>query len=336
VFYDLSGPTLQAALAAGVPGLQFTAFDAMRGVTVWIDGAAGPMTIAFDRRRVSASNPHQLLVLMGVLSVLMTLIAYLFLRNQLRPIKRLSLAATEYGKGRQAPFHPSGATEVRAAGTAFLDMRQRIERQAQTRTLMLSGVSHDLRTPLTRLRLGLSLLDDAEAAGMIRDVDEMTRMVDSFLDFARADAMAETGDPMEPADAGALVADVVGRAGQGVALAPVEGLAAPVPLRPLAVRRAVENLIGNARRHGRQVLVTLAYTDRTLRISVEDDGPGIPADRREEAIRPFVRLDPARHGSGVGLGLAIVADIARAHGGVLRLGQSDRLGGLRADLVLAR
>ena len=334
VFYDLSAATLSGRLAEGVPGLAFTAYDAMRGVTVWIGTRQGMMAVSFDRKRVSASNPHQLLVLMVVSGGLMTLVAYVFLRNQLRPIKRLAAAAADYGKGRSVAYHPGGATEVRAAGTAFLDMRQRIERQAQTRTLMLSGVSHDLRTPLTRMKLALSLMDDVEAAPLRRDVDEMARMVDSFLDFARADA----GDAREAVDAVALVSELLAHLGRGVLL-PVEGTPAPVPLRPLAIRRAVENLLSNALRHGSRAEVSLAFSDRALRISVEDDGPGIPAAQREEAVRPFVRLDPARNqdkGDGVGLGLAIVADVARAHGGVLRLGQSDRLGGLRADLVLAR
>jgi two-component system osmolarity sensor histidine kinase EnvZ len=249
-------------------------------------------------------------------------------------------AAAEYGKGRIVTYNPAGALEVRAAGTAFLEMRNRIERQTQSRTMMLSGVSHDLRTPLTRLRLGLSLMDDAEAAPLIRDVDDMQRLVDAFLDFARGDA----GDAVVPTDPVALVRQVVTdaqRAGQGARLGPIEGVAEGlmVPLRPMALRRALENRVGNALRYGSCAEVGLAISDRALRLTVEDDGPGIPPEQREEAIRPFTRLDPARNqdaGPGVGLGLAIVADIARLHGGVLRLDQSERLGGLRADIVLAR
>jgi two-component system, OmpR family, osmolarity sensor histidine kinase EnvZ len=263
------------------------------------------------------------------------LIAYIFLRNQLRPITRLAEAATGFGRGRTLAYTPGGAAEVRAAGTAFLDMRARIERQAQTRTLMLSGVSHDLRTPLTRMRLALSLIDGEDARAMAADVDQMARMVDSFLDYTRDGA----SDPVELTDPVALVQTALAQVAGQVRLGAIEGAAAPVPLRPIAVRRAVDNLIGNALRHGTQVQVGLAFGDKSLRISVEDDGPGIPAGQRDDAMRPFVRLDGARQhdqGSGVGLGLTIVADIARAHGGVLRLGESAALGGLKADLVLAR
>jgi two-component system, OmpR family, osmolarity sensor histidine kinase EnvZ len=335
---DFSAGALREALMADVRNLLAVSIDGTRRVIVWIGTPGGSVEIAFDRRRVSASNPHQLIVITLVLGALMTLIAYVFLRNQLRPIKRLAAAAEAYGRGRTTAYSPGGATEVRAAGTAFLDMRARIERQAQARTHLLTGVSHDLRTPLTRLRLGLSMIDEAEAAPLIRDVDEMQAMVTSFLDFAREDQAEETAPTDVPALLARIVADA-GRAGQAVGLQPVEGVPAPVPLRPGAIRRAVENLIGNALRHGTRAEVSATFMDRSLRLTVEDDGPGIPPDQRDEALRPFVRLDPARNqdrGEGVGLGLSIVADIARAHGGVLRLDKSERLGGLRADLVIAR
>jgi two-component system, OmpR family, osmolarity sensor histidine kinase EnvZ len=338
-FFDLSGAVVIGTLRSQLMDVLAINLDNQRRVEIWLPVPQGVLAIGFDRARVSASNPHQLLVLMLVLGILMSLIAFSFLRNQLRPIKRMAAAAAEYGKGRIVPYQPAGANEVRAAGAAFLDMRARIERQTQSRTLMLSGVSHDLRTPLTRLRLGLSLIDHDEAAPLLRDVDDMQHLLDAFLDFARGDAE----DALEPTDPKALVTLVVAdavRAGQAaVVIDAPDATPAPVPLRPMAIRRAVENLIGNALRYGTRAEVSLTISDRMIRISVEDDGPGIPADRRDEAMRPFTRLDPARNqdlGSGVGLGLAIVADIARGHGGVLRLGDSARLGGLRADLVLAR
>lgn len=340
-FYDLSGQAVDELLRRGVPELVILQLVDDRTVDLWLDLPYGPMRITFDRIRLSASNPHQLLVLMVVLGGLMTVIAYVFLRNQLRPIKLMAAAAAEYGKGRIVPYHPSGAIEVRAAGTAFMEMRARIERQTQARTMMLSGVSHDLRTPLTRMRLSLSLMDDAEAGPLIRDVEDMERLVDGFLDFAKGDA----GDELIPTDPVALITEVVEnarRAAQAASLGGVVGLGllnGPVPLRSLAIRRALDNLIGNALRYGTCAEVTLAIGEKSLRFSVEDNGPGIPADQREEAMRPFTRLDPARNqdrGLGVGLGLAIVADIARTHGGMLRLGTSSSLGGLKADLVIAR
>lgn len=338
VFYDLSGRVVIATLREAFPAIGGIDVSGLRRVEFTLPTAHGPMRIGFDRSRVSASNPHQLLVLMVFTGLLMTLIAFLFLRNQLRPIRRLARAAEAFGKGRVVAYKPSGATEVRSAGNAFLDMRARIERQIEQRTLLLSGVSHDLRTPLTRLKLGLAMLDEEEAAPMMRDVDDMQRLLDDFLAFVRGDA---TEEPAERADPLPLVQSVIEdarRAGQGVTLHAVEG-AGEVAMRRGAVRRAVENLIGNAIRYGSRAEVSLAILERAVRITVEDDGPGIPRERREEAMRPFTRLDDARNqnrGTGTGLGLAIAADIARSHGGTLRLGASTRLGGLKAELVLAR
>ncbi|MFC3087636.1 ATP-binding protein [Tabrizicola soli] len=334
-FLDLSGRALVDTLREGVPGL--VAVDVTgegRVVNLRLDSAVGPVQVRMERRRMSATNPHQLLVLMIFTSLLMTAVAFLFLRNQLRPITRLARAAEDFGKGRLAPYRPRGALEVRAAGRAFLDMRERIERQIEQRTLMLSGVSHDLRTPLTRLRLGLALLpEDPEVAALQADVAQMERMVDEFLAFVRGDAMEGT----EPTDAVALVRAVAERA--GAVLAEIRGEPAPVEMRPQAVTRAVENLVSNARRYGSRVEISLWFREGSLWITVEDDGPGIPPEKRDEALRPFTRLDASRDpnkGGGVGLGLSIASDIALSHGGALRLGQSARLGGLKADLTLAR
>ncbi len=337
-FQDLTGSTVISTLRAELEGVTRVSLESRRVVQAWIETDMGLVKTSFQRRRVSASNPHQLLVIMVVIGALMTTIAYFFLRNQLRPIKRMGDAATAYGKGRIVDFNPTGAIEVRAAGMAFLDMRNRIERQTQSRTLMLSGVSHDLRTPLTRMRLGLSMLDDAEAAPLIKDVEEMQHLLDGFLDFARSDA----GDTLEPAIPQDLVTDVLEaavRMGQAVTAGEITGPRADIAIRPLAIRRALDNLVGNALRYGTSATVGVTVTDRAVRFTVDDDGPGIPADQREEATRPFVRLDKARNqdaGSGVGLGLSIVSDIARTHGGMLRLGDSTTLGGLKAELVLAR
>ena len=338
-FFDLSGRYVIEALHASLGGVEGVDLATSRRVVkVALATKHGTMLVSIDRRRVSASNPHQLLVLMIFTSILMTLIAYFFLRNQLRPITRLAVAAEAFGKGRSVSYRPRGATEVRAAGNAFLDMRNRIERQIEQRTLMLSGVSHDLRTPLTRLKLGLAMAEDSEdTAALRRDVIDMERLLEEFLTFARGDAL----DDPQPADPVALAVQVVEnarRSGQTVALvtAIAQGL---VTLRPQAVMRALENLVNNAVRYGTKAEVSVTVTDRAVRFSVEDDGPGIPKDRREEAMRPFVRLDPARNqdaGSGVGLGLSIALDIARSHGGSLRLGVSETLGGLKAELVLAR
>jgi two-component system osmolarity sensor histidine kinase EnvZ len=338
-WYDLSGHAMRRLLEA-VPEVTVVDLEVGWRVKVWLETARGGVAVNFARTRVAASNPHQLIVIMLVLGAFLTLISFFFLRNQLRPIKRMAEAATEFGKGRVVPFNPTGATEVRAAGTAFLEMRARIDRQVQTRSLMLSGVGHDLRTPLTRLRLALSMMDEKEAAPLISDVEDMHHLVEAFLEFGRQDA----SDKPEETDPAALLTQVIKdaeRAGQAVALAEgslAEG-AISLPLRPMALRRALDNLIGNGLRYGSAVRVGVRVTERTVVFSVEDDGPGIPEARQDEAMRPFTRLDPARNqnrGSGVGLGLAIVADVARLHGGSLRLGQSEALGGLLAEIVIPR
>lgn len=335
---DLTGRMVIETLRGDIADILAVSLADRRQVLLWVETRHGPLKLALSRKRVSASNPHQLLVIMVVLGGLMTAIAYAFLRNQLRPIKRMARAAADYGKGRITQFTPTGAVEVRAAGMAFLDMRNRLERQTQSRTMMLSGVSHDLRTPLTRMKLGLSMLDPKEAEPLEHDVDDMERLLDAFLDFARSDA-SDSLEPTKPSSIVMAVLDDAKRMGQNVMLGGIEGPDDAVGLRPLAIRRALDNLVGNALRYGHRAEIGVSVTDRAVRFWVEDDGPGIPPERYDEALSPFVRLDPARNqdrGSGVGLGLSIVADIARTHGGVLRLGESTRLGGLKAEVVLAR
>ena len=337
--YDLSGKVVIGRLHDGLNGVRGVDLDDMTTVKLGIATKHGPMSVVFSRALVSASNPHQLLVLMVVVSLLMTLIAFIFLRNQLRPIRRLARAAEGFGKGQMLPYRPQGALEVRAAGAAFLEMRARIERQIEQRALMLSGISHDLRTPLTRLRLGLSMLPpDDDVADMERDVAEMGQQIDAFLAFMQGEA--NEGDPTR-GDPLAFVRGIVDdarRMGQAVTLGAVSG-AGLASFREVSLRRAIENLIGNSVRYGTNALVSVSLTDRHLRIVVEDDGPGIAPELREAAMRPFSRLDPSRNqnrGQGVGLGLSIAADIARSHGGVLRLGESTKLGGLLVELSLAR
>ena len=335
--FDLSGRAMIDTLRGGVQGI--SAIDLVSDsdiVQIWINTQFGDMDVRFSRLRVAARNPHQLLVLMIFTGILMTIIAILFLRNQLRPIKRLAFASEAFGKGRVIAYSPSGANEVRAAGGAFLSMRSRIERQIEQRTMMLSGVSHDLRTPLTRLKLGLSMLDE-DTTDLEQDVLDMEGLLDGFLDFARGDA----GEEQVSTDPVALVEQAVSnahRAGKQVEMAAVTANG-ELMLRPKAVLRAVENLIGNAVRYGNRSVVSVLLSGRTLVISVEDNGPGIAPNDREEALKPFSRLEPARNqnkGSGVGLGLSIAMDIARAHGGVIRLGESETLGGLQVDLILSR
>jgi two-component system osmolarity sensor histidine kinase EnvZ len=252
-----------------------------------------------------------------------------------RPIERLARAAESFGKGRAVPdFKPYGATEVRRAAQAFITMRERIERHVTQRTEMLAGVSHDIKTPLTRLKLALAMMPaDADVKSMQGDIAEMEHMLDEYLAFARG----EGGEEAEVTDLGALVrdaADAAAKARQrGVTLSVPENIR--VSVKRVGLRRCLINLIDNALKHGSQVAVGLKQDGRLVEISVEDNGPGIPETRREEAFRPFHRLDEGRNlqVGGSGLGLAIARDVARAHGGDVLLDQSA-LGGLKATIRL--
>jgi two-component system osmolarity sensor histidine kinase EnvZ len=332
VFYDISGRTITPLLFKKLDRVRDVDLSNLDRVTIGFESAKGPVQIIFPRYRVSASNPHQVLVLMVFTGLFMTVVAFLFLRNQLRPIKRLSMASAAFGRGQSVDLNPGGAIEVRAAGQAFLDMRDRIERQIEQRTMMLSGVSHDLRTPITRLQLGLELLGGAEVEDLKKDVDSMRLMVDSFLNYARD----STADPIADVDLVALVADLGGRCDPSVRVE-VRGVPRLITLRRISMQRAVENLLVNAGRYADCVQILICFSANEISICIYDNGPGIPADQRDQAIKPFVRLEPARgqnQGSGVGLGLAIAADAARSHGGALILGCSVDLGGLSAELKL--
>ena len=339
-FYDVSGFAVIDTLQENLPGVRSVDLQSSnRRVEVQVETRHGLVDLSFRRLRASAVNPHQFLVLLASIGVLMTGVAFLSLRNQLRPITRLADAANAFGRGRAVFYRPSGAQEVRAAGLAFLDMRARILRQIEQRTLMLSGVSHDLRTPLTRMKLTLEMMEpDADVTDLKNDVTEMEQLVDAFLDFARADQLGDP-EPVSPAELAQAVVGKATRHGDDVVLSLVGEPGARVVLRRAAVERALDNLVGNALRYGNRALVSVELRERQVIFRVEDDGPGIPENLREEAMKPFTRLDPARNqdrGSGVGLGLAIAQDIARRHGGSLRLGVSERLGGLKVELFLAR
>ena len=335
-FYDLTGLIVRRELLEE-PGIERVDLPDDYVVRVLLAKEEGNYILSFSRKRVSASNPHQLIVNMLIFGSVFTLIAFIYLRNQLRPITRLANAAEAFGLGQSVQYRPSGAVEVRAAGEAFLDMRARIERHIEQRTLLLSGVSHDLRTPLTRLRLGLSMLEVEEKVDLEKDVTEMQALIDEFLSFARN--QADTGSNTEQADIWEIVDDVVKNisrnSGRVSFVKPYQPLV--LELRPLAIRRALENLIGNGLRYANKVSVSASVYKTEVHVTVEDDGPGIPDEQIEEALKPFSRLDPARNqnrGSGVGLGLPIVADVAYAHGGKLELSKSVALGGLKADLIV--
>src|SRR5215204_4122719 len=291
------------------------------------------MRILARRSQAYASNSHIFLLWMGGSSLVLLGVAILFLRNQIRPILTLANAAESFGKGREVEFRPRGAREVRQAGHAFIEMKRRIERAMDQRTTMLNGVSHDLRTILTRFKLSLALLKQTpEVEDLKRDVHEMSRMLEGYLAFARGDA----GEAAVTTDLRTLLEDLQVDAERQGHVTDLEIVGDPmITVRPDAFRRLLFNLLANAARHGDRIAVAANHETRWLLVTVDDDGPGIPPQQREEVFKPFVRLDEARNQDegGSGLGLAIARDIARSHGGDIFLDTSP-LGGLRATVRL--
>ena len=297
----------------------------------------------FARRNAAyASNSEIFLLWMVGTSLVLLTVAILFLRNQIKPILRLADAAESFGKGREVPdFRPRGAREVRRAAQAFVEMKQRVERTMEQRTTMLAGVSHDLRTILTRFKLEMALLGDSpEVDAMKKDIDEMALMLEAYLAFARGDS----AEPSAPTDMAAFLEELKLDAERQGDKATVVFHGEPiVTVRPAAFKRCLANLVSNAARYASSISITGHRDHRWLTVTIDDDGPGIPPGMREEVFKPFLRLDHARNQDegGTGLGLAIARDIARSHGGDITLGNSP-LGGLRAtvripcDLLILR
>ena len=294
----------------------------------------GIMRFFLFRDRAYASNSHIFILWMLGTSLVLIAAAILFLRNQITPIQRLAFAAEEFGKGRDVvDFVPRGAREVRRAAIAFLLMKRRIERQIEQRTTMLNGVSHDLRTMLTRFKLQLAIMPpSAEIEELQRDTDEMQSMLEAYLAFARGDA----GESTQSIDVAALLANLNQEAERLGCMSSTSFSGDPtVTLRPQAFKRCLMNLIVNAARFGETITIIGRHENGLLSIIIDDDGPGIPPELREEVFRPFYRIDAARNQdqSGTGLGLAIARDVATSHGGDITLGTSP-LGGLRATLEI--
>ena len=292
-----------------------------------------------SKDRVYASSTYLLLSWLAVAALLVMAVAVAFLRKQIAPIIDLAEAMQAFGKGRaDVDLRVRGAKEVRAATEAFLAMKQRIERHVEQRTAMLTGISHDLRTILTRFRLELSLLDaDPEhVAALKRDVDEMQHMLNDYMEFMRG----ADGEPARETDLCALLREVMnGLKPGGKALElPCPEAVVVVQARPRALKRALLNVLENALRHATaRVRVELHSEAECVRLFVDDDGPGIPPEQRERVFRPFVRLDDARNldAAGTGLGLTIARDIVHGHGGRMKLAESP-LGGLRVEITLPR
>lgn len=287
----------------------------------------------FARRNAAyASNSEIFLFWMIGTSLVLITVAVLFLRNQIRPIQRLADAAESFGKGREvANFRPRGAREVRRAAQAFIEMKSRISSAMEQRTAMLAGVSHDLRTVLTRFKLEMELIgDNPEVEAMKRDVDEMHAMLEAYLAFARGDS----GEQAERTNIAAMLEELRGDAERDGRTATTNFTGQPVvTVKPAAFKRCLANLVSNAARYARTIAIGGHTDHRWLTVTIDDDGPGIPQHMREEVFKPFLRLDDARNQDvgGSGLGLAIARDIARSHGGDIVLSDSPA-GGLRATV----
>ena len=302
-------------------------------VVVQIEKLNGVYEFTIPRRNVYATNSHIFLVWMVISSLLLVSVAVMFMRQQIKPIEKLSKAAQQFGLGmKMEDFKPSGASEVREAAEAYLKMQERIERFIEQRTLMLAGVSHDLRTPLTRLKLQIEMLsDDKTNKELLSDVNEMQKMLETYLDFAE-DVTREKASKI---DLGLMIREIIKSDKRDNKKINFNKESTPIffECRSIAMKRCITNLINNAGSYGNEVLVSLDENKDGIIISVEDDGPGIKKEDYDQAIKPFIRLDTSRNQNipGSGLGLSISQDITSNHGGKMSMSESS-LGGLKVSL----
>ncbi len=337
--YDFSGITLIKVLQFDVKNISYVNLKD-RGVASLITKIEKNKYIKFDipRERLTASNPHQLLVLMVLLTIILGFVLLMILRNQIKPIKSLAFAAEAFGKGQSISYKPTGSIEIRKAGAAFLEMRKRIERQIEQRTQMLSGVSHDLRTPLTRLKLALALKkNDPENGEMLKDIKMMQNILDEFLDFTKNQSI-EKFEPLLLKNFCDLLKKLPLDGKEKIVWKETfKNKTKIIRLRPNNFTRAIKNLVENANSYGSKILITVNEKNNKIFINIEDNGPGIPRGQIQEALKPFVRLDNSRNlnrPKGVGLGLSIASDTIKSHGGTLNLQKSKSLGGLKASISI--
>lgn len=295
----------------------------------------GLLQFITPRKRLQSKTFFLFIMWVAGTSALFLCVAAVFMHNQVKPLRRLAIATDRFGKGRSFPyFKPEGSTEIRKVAQAFLNMKERLHRQLTQKTEMLAGVSHDLRTPLTRMRLQLAMMPlSSETEGLQKDVEEMGKMLEGYLTFARGEGLEETCET----DINELIMDAIdGRVQREKIVHYVPQTLPLLSVKPQALKRCLMNLINNAARYGHKVWVRTSSTSEALTILIEDDGPGIPEDKFKEVFQPFFRLDGSRNMAtgGVGLGLSIARDIAHTHGGDITLSASEDHGGLSASLVL--
>lgn len=303
-------------------------------IVVFIQIPDGVLEVTAPLARLFSKTTYVFILFTIGTSLILLGVATMFMRAQVRPVLRLTRAAEAFGKGREVDtYRPQGAREVRRAAHAFIAMKTRIQRQISQRTTMLAGVSHDLRTPLTRMRLGLEMMPEDDAVRELKDdVIEMEQMLNAYLAFARGEGTETT----EMRDLAEMIDDVVRqarRAGATVTYSSRGNLT--IPIRPNGFLRCMTNLLENAARHGSRVEVQASRRGGAIEILVDDDGPGIPEDQREEVFKPFFRAEHSRNPEtgGVGLGMTIARDLVRSHGGEISLADSP-LGGLQVRVRL--
>ena len=294
----------------------------------------GVLNLVLPERRVFSSSGYIVLLWMVASSIILLFIATMFMRNQIRPIRRLAIAAERFGKGRDVPFFKvEGAREVRQAARAFIDMKDRLRRQIQQRTAMLAGVSHDLRTPLTRMKLQIAMMGESQdILDLKSDIADMERMIEAYLQFTRGEG-DEIPVRTDMKDLIEQSARAVNRDGERVFVDVPEGLT--LLLRPVAFGRCLNNILGNAVKYGKNAWVSATRFGDTIEICIDDDGPGIPPEQYDDVFKPFFRAESSRNSKtgGVGLGLPIVQDIVLGHGGQVWLDKSPQ-GGLRVVIDL--
>lgn len=295
----------------------------------------GVLELTTSKKRLVSSTTYIFIMWMAGSALLLCLIAIVFLRNQMRPIRQLASAAQRFGLGQDVPnFSPRGAQEIRQAGRAFVEMRERIIRQVNSRTEMLAGISHDLRTPITRIKLQLAVMKPEPKAqeAIEKDLNEMEHMIQAYLEFARGEGM-EKPQIVEMSDYVAEILTDYQRQHSPVTCHDISPAA--LIIRPKTLRRAIQNIVDNALRYGKTATLSVRQAEGEWILSVEDEGPGIPVESHESVFRPFVRLESSRNArtGGVGLGLSIAREAAQAHGGYIRL-KNKKKGGLKVELCL--
>ena len=307
-----------------------------RRIEIKVQLPQGLLNVNVHEKRLYSSTPYIFLMWMIGSSLVLFAIAIIFMRNQIRPIRRLAIAARSFGMGRgSSEIKPSGAKEVRQATQAFRQMRERISRQFAQRTEMLAGVSHDLRTPLTRMKLQIEMLERTpETRELQDDIQEMERMIDGYLTFARG----EGSESLSKINLASLIEEIISterRDGSVINFVNKSKTIKSVTLRPQAIKRAITNLIINSKKYAETVKVEFEYNSEHAIITIDDNGPGIKPEHRDDVFKAFFRLDPSRNTDtgGTGLGLTIAKDIVQSHGGDLLLSEAS-LGGLRATLTL--